>query len=54
MYMYSALVFMYIYLEICHCLFFRSNLNKNVYNVVLEYTLKALDIYKVGRKATVS
>ena len=53
MYMYTVLVFMYIYLEICHCLFFRSNLNKNVYNVVLEYTPKSPDIYKVGRKATV-
>ena len=54
MYMYTVFVFMYIYLEICHCLVFRSNLNKNVYNVVLEYTSKAPDNYRAGRVVTVS
>ena len=52
MYMYTVFVFMYIYLQFCHCLFIRSNLNK-LYNVVLEYTLPAPDINTVGRKATV-
>ena len=31
---------MYIYLQFCHCLFLRSNLNNNFYDVVLEYLTK--------------